>query len=99
MDSELSDKLGIKVHRTERVDGTVTAESVVIDFNVLEYGLAKFITGGEVLAVDGLNLQRGSGVGWAKAERCPTGSWSRRAPVGHRTCPTYRADQPFNRIA
>ena len=38
--------------------GAVLAGSIVVHFDVLEYGLPHLLSGGESLAVNGLNLER-----------------------------------------
>ena len=47
----------LKRHGTDISSGTMAADTIVINFNILEYSLAHLFTGGKVLAVDGLNLQ------------------------------------------
>ena len=74
MDTLLSDLLCLKCFRADKAVGAVSAVSIVVHFDVLEYGLSHFLPGGKSLTVYGLYLERvekalGTGIVVAVARR------------------------------
>lgn len=54
----LSDQFGLKRYRAEVAVGAVSAGSIVINFDVLENGLAHGLPCGESFTVDQFHLER-----------------------------------------
>jgi len=58
MDTQLSDFQCLKRFRADKAVGAVSADSIVVHFDVLEYCLSHLLPGAESLTVNGLNLER-----------------------------------------
>ncbi len=58
MDTQLSDLVCLKLCRADKAVGAVSAGSIVVHFDVLEYSLSHLLPGDESLTVNGLDLER-----------------------------------------
>ena len=58
MDTQLSDFQCLKRFWADKAVGAVSAGSIVIHFDVLEYCLSHLLPGGESLTMNGLYLER-----------------------------------------
>ena len=57
MDTHLSDLLCLERMRADVAVGALSASSIVIHFELLEYGLSHLASGGETFAVNGLDFE------------------------------------------
>jgi len=92
VDTQLSDFQCLKRFRANKAVGAVSAGSIVVHFDVLEYCLSHLLPGGESFTVNGLSLERvKEALGTGVVPKALRGAGPRNSCLSHSCCRVTRA--------